>query len=299
MKSFAFVLVSFLLMANVGIAFGAETEPCCEIIEIQENGIVKVKELETGRTFNVQIDDKAQLEGLRVGQPLYVNFATGAVGLHQLQSSSSGASEYGEAFFDIYAGSTVTQRADIRLASPIGTAFASNASFDSSVVAGIRGGAWLKSVPYLGFAVDFFYFTTNVSPQTATGCIGTLCGSAFSPFKIEARHYAIALDTMLRFPIAKSAEFPNGRFQPYITAGPALFISSVNVAGFGSTSTTLGFKGGAGGKFFFTENIALFGEYRLTWFEPDQNFFVGNTQIIGSTSLTTHHFIGGFSYHFN
>lgn len=303
MKSFGLILFSFLFVANLGAAF-AQTQspetPCCEVLEIKENGVLKVKEIQTNRTFNVQIDDKAQLERVQVGQPLYVDFDTGAVGLDPLRSSSSRSSEdtHTEPFIDFYVGSTSTQKADVQGTSAFGNANANDVKFDSSLVGGMRLGAWMPSVRYLGFAVDAFYFTTNIKPQTLTGCIGTSCGALSTTAETKQEHFAIAFDIMLRLPLAKSEEFPVGRFQPYITVGPALFISRWKEPGFSSTTTTLGFKGGAGAKFFFTNNVALFGEYRLTSFEPEQSFRVANVQFDVSNRLTTHHFLGGLSIHF-
>ena len=319
-------LFSFLFMVYVDTAFCAEAQssldstssssigglkesegttspdrPCCEVIEIKEKGIIRVKESETGRTFNVQLDNMVLLQQVRVGQPLYVDFKTGAVSLYGAGKNSSRAWEGAglEPFVDVYVGRTWTPKADVQLTSPFGNAHANDVTFDSSLVGGMRVGAWMPSVPYLGLAVDGFYFTTGVEPQTLTGCIGSSCGSLPTTAETKQKHIGIAFDIMLRMPIAKSEEFPMGRFQPYITFGPAVFRSKAEVPGFNSVwTTTLGFKGGAGGKVFVTNNLSLFGEYRLTWFEPEYQFFVSNTQISVSNRLTTHHFVGGLSVHF-
>jgi opacity protein-like surface antigen len=285
-----------------GLLDNRPDRPCCKVIEIQENGMMTMKEIETGRIFNVQIDDTAQMQRLRVGQPLYVDFDTGKVSLNGTETEGTSPHSYEDmhtnSFIDLYVGSTSTQKADVQGSSFIGNAVANDVKFDSSLVGGMRVGGWLPPLPYLGFAVDGFYFTTNIKPQTLTGCIGSSCGALSTTAETEQEHIAIAFDVMLRLPLATSKQFPTGRFQPYITVGPALFISTWREPGFTSRTTTLGFKGGAGGKFFLTKNVALFGEYRLTSFEPEHDFRFNNVTFDVSNRLTTHHFLGGLGVHF-
>lgn len=272
--------------------------PCCEIIEIKERGLVSVREYDSGRIFNVQLEDSVQWEHVRVGQRLLVDFQTGDVKLYGLDAGqlrlTSRAQEYApaEPFVDVYGGGSWTQKADVH----IGPLIANNVAFNSSFDGGIRVGTWLPAVPYLGFAVDGFHFTTNIKPQIVPACIGGACGVAFTNVGINQDHFAVAFDVMIRVPVFPSDAFPMGRFQPYITVGPALFISSLEVPGLQTShTTTVGFKGGAGGKLFFTEHLALFSEYRMTYFEPDQTIAGLNA----STHLLTHHLVGGVSFHFN
>lgn len=46
-----------------------KAEPCCGVVSINAaSGVVTMKDLKTGRTFDVRVNDKARLNGLRVGQ---------------------------------------------------------------------------------------------------------------------------------------------------------------------------------------------------------------------------------------
>jgi Cu/Ag efflux protein CusF len=52
-------------------------EPCCSIVAIdQAKGQVTAREAGTKRTFQFQVDDKALLATLRIGQKIYADFGT-------------------------------------------------------------------------------------------------------------------------------------------------------------------------------------------------------------------------------
>jgi opacity protein-like surface antigen len=110
---------------------------------------------------------------------------------------------------------------------------------------------------------------------------------------------------MLRLPLVKSADFPNGRLQPYASVGPAIFISKAEdttnfapPANQSDTDTSVGFKVGAGVTFLFTKNIGIFGEYRYTHFSPEFEFTTAGVKSKTETDINTHHLLVGASFRF-
>src|SRR5207248_4323317 len=58
--------------------------PCCSIQAVDtRTGIVTAIDRATGQSFQFQVTNPAQLQGLRPGQPAYGNAASGRVGLTQ------------------------------------------------------------------------------------------------------------------------------------------------------------------------------------------------------------------------
>src|SRR6266478_5872766 len=58
--------------------------PCCSIQAVDtRTGIVTAIDRASGQSFQFQVTNPAQLQGLRPGQPVYGNAASGRVGLTQ------------------------------------------------------------------------------------------------------------------------------------------------------------------------------------------------------------------------
>jgi hypothetical protein len=76
----AFVALCFTVAPPPAAAF----EPCCGIQSVDtRTGIVTAIDRATGQSFQFQVTNPAQLQGLRPGQPVYGNAASGRVGLTQ------------------------------------------------------------------------------------------------------------------------------------------------------------------------------------------------------------------------
>jgi opacity protein-like surface antigen len=80
---------------------------------------------------------------------------------------------------------------------------------------------------------------------------------------------------MLRAPLLASAAFPNGQLQPYIGAGPSLFISDVKIdtrltgEERSDAQTEFGGDARAGIALLFTPNFGIFVEGRYTFFQTN------------------------------
>ncbi len=221
-----------------------------------------------------------------------------------------------EWFGDLYLGGAFTQDHDLTAKGSVnGTSFAATAQdlrFDSSVMGGGRFGYWLTALPF-GFALDVSYFEPTVSAQSVNTNVslgGTSANVGPLSFgKVNLSVVDLSFDLMLRWPgLLASPQFPNGRLQPYVGAGPALFfVTAKDSTDFGppdhqsSSDTVLGVKAGFGTTWLFTPNLGLFAEYRYTHFSPTFDF---NTNLPGfsrtkvETDVNTHHVLFGVTFRF-
>jgi len=189
-----------------------------------------------------------------------------------------------EVFIDLYAGQTKTKTGKADISGNVGGIAASgDVAYDSSFTVGGRLGWWLGK--YFGVGLDVFHFDSDLKNSS-----------------IAQSNLAIAFDLMARLPLLVNEEMPHGRLQPYVTVGPAIFVSNQKSPGFTDGETaSVGFKGGAGLKFLFTKHFGLFGEYRYTYFKPTQDFeTTGPAPSTGEMTqrIGTHHFVGGLAIHF-
>jgi opacity protein-like surface antigen len=191
-----------------------------------------------------------------------------------------------EAFIDLYGGASFTQSRRMTVerffASEVATR---KVSYDGGFVIGARGGAWLD---WFGLGLDFSYFR-------AAGDLADI--DVFSNSVL----------VMARAPLMKTDEFPDGQLQPYVMVGPGFFFAdthtdfrpdvSVPVAAFSFDDVGIDLRAGAAWR--LPGGFAVFSEYRFTWFNlhADDGFGSSGTEFISST-LATHHIIGGLSIRF-
>ena len=187
---------------------------------------------------------------------------------------------HAEWYADLYGGAALTNHHKVTEASSLGVDLHFNdVKFRTSGLLGIRGGYWLESVPWLGFGVDVFAFRPTIKTQSVVlNALGSNLGTTQFD-KTSLGVLGIGFDVLrLRLPLLTSDEFPHGRVQPYVTAGPALFVTRTkDTDNFTpnnqrDTDTSLGVKAGAGISFQLTQLIALFGEYRFTHFRTHATF---------------------------
>jgi opacity protein-like surface antigen len=214
-----------------------------------------------------------------------------------------------EWFADMFAGVGMTQSADLRLNDKaIGPGRFEDVKFDNALAWGGRFGRYFDALPFLGVGVDYFHFTPYIGPQSArfTGCIfPDGCGNSGKggPGSFDITVDSVSVDLMLRLPLLKSADAPQGRVQPYLTVGPPLFITNItprNTTSFknqdGDTDLSFGLKAGGGVAVQVFKNLMLFGEYRFTHVSPDVELRDANlarTRL--GTDLDTHSALVGLS----
>jgi outer membrane protein W len=184
-----------------------------------------------------------------------------------------------EWFLDLYGGGAFTQDADITFRG--GTTVDDKVKFDTVGEGGIRLGYWLDAlgVPWLGLALDASYFAPKSS------------GSV-----LDTRLEVIPLSSLVLFraPLFRSPAFPNGQVQPYVGAGPSLFIADVKI----DTPTgdrrsdaqaELGGDIRGGITFMLTPHLGLFVEGRYTFFQTNPGG--QNTEF----DVETFHALGGLT----
>jgi opacity protein-like surface antigen len=208
---------------------------------------------------------------------------------------------------DLYGGGSWTQSADLRVSGRDDSGNSVDATIfdiatDTGLTVGLRTGYWLESLPFLGFGLDVFYFSMPIPGQTtpATGALnGEILGK---PITIDATGQAripsvtlpgvgFSPDIRLRLPLITSGDFPKGVLQPYLTGGPAwAFTLKGN-----EVDVVFGGKVGAGLSVSLIRSLALFAEYRYTFFP---NFTFSHRELTYEADLNTHSAVVGISLRF-
>jgi opacity protein-like surface antigen len=180
---------------------------------------------------------------------------------------------------------------------------------NNSWTAGGRAGYWLEGLDWLGFGLDVFFFHVKAPNQMVpvTGLAAT--GTTLAPADWSLPVMGIGFDVLrLRAPLLRSEEFTHGRLQPYLSAGPALFVTwaetpwnIVQPKGQHDTDVALGAKAEGGVTFLVTKTVGLFTEYRFTHFTSKLTY--QNTTSAPATetykaTLDSHQIIGGISFRF-
>jgi opacity protein-like surface antigen len=213
-----------------------------------------------------------------------------------------------EWFADLYAGLSFTRDHDLKLNdSGIGQGTYESVEFERSLAWGGRAGRYFDSLPFLGVAVDFFRFYPDIGGQSVQlrGCFfpgGCGTGRGGIGF-VEVQTTSVSLDLMLRLPLLRSADAPQGLVQPYLAVGPPLFITTVtprNTRNFRNhdddTDLSIGFKLAGGVAVQVYKNLALFGEYRFTHVSPEVELRDANLhRTTLRTDLDTHSALLGIS----
>jgi hypothetical protein len=188
-----------------------------------------------------------------------------------------------EWFLDFYGGASFTEDADIEIRDAIG--LDDKVEFETVGTGGGRFGYWLEGLglPWLGIAVDVSYF----APKTERSAL-------------DARLEVIPISALVlfRLPLFASPAFPHGQLQPYIGAGPSLFITDVKIdTGLtgeerSDAQTEFGGDARAGITFLITPNFGLFVEGRYTFFQTNPGG--QNTEF----DVETFHALGGLTFRF-
>ena len=218
-----------------------------------------------------------------------------------------------EWFTDLYLGLSITSKADVDFAATTPATFIpktfNDVTYENSVLWGARGGYWFggKDVvgvsealgdyaQYVGAALDLSYFRPRIPSQTVVTNVGTR-RLGFMDLWITT----LTPELMIRFPVLRDEDYPQGRVQPYIAGGPTLYIAKLtdsagNFGPRGDSSTTagLGITIGPGLAFQISEQFFAFGEVRFLHAGPSFGFKGGDTDV----PLNSHQILFGVSYRF-
>jgi opacity protein-like surface antigen len=203
-----------------------------------------------------------------------------------------------EWFADLYVGAAIYADPTIKteVQTDVGSASrqTTRAEADTDVTFGGRFGYWLEGLSWLGFAADVSYFEPEYTPQGGSGAL----------IKAKLRVVPITPLVMLRLPLLQSPEYPAGRLQPYVGAGPGFFVLDTTVrvlSGLGpehvsETGVDIGADLRAGVAWSFTPNWAVFGEYRFTHFSVSPSRNTSGGRISTEFDIDTNSFLAGVSF---
>jgi opacity protein-like surface antigen len=173
---------------------------------------------------------------------------------------------------------------------------------DTGFTTGLRIGYWFESAPILGLSLDTYFFSIPVPAQTVDASATfsatirdkqitfTPSGQARLP-SIDLPGLAFSPQLALRWPLLASAEFPKGRLQPYLSAGPS-WAFSVDTD---ELSIVTGGLVRAGVSFQVLQFLGVFAEYRYSFF-PD--FELSDRDLTYKADLNTQNFVFGLSFRF-
>jgi opacity protein-like surface antigen len=185
-----------------------------------------------------------------------------------------------EWFADGYVGLAITSNHDLTFEA-FGGERTEDADLINAAVIGLRLGRWFEELPWLAVAGDISYFRPGRDTETI-------------PMSVLA---------MFRYGFLKDAEFKDGRLQPYVGIGPALFFSHVHgrigPVRASDSSLDIGLDTRLGAAYRFDQSWAAFVEYRFTHVSP--TFEVrpdGSPRTNADTSFNTNHLAIGVSYRF-
>lgn len=215
-----------------------------------------------------------------------------------------------EWYVDAYSGAGWTSSPDLTVTSSLGTTTTyHHLHVNHNWIAGGRGGYWLDKdkLDWLGFGLDVFFFHVRTPPGVQVGVTGTGGTSTqFANWSLPA--WGIGFDVLrLRLPLLRDDHFVHGRVQPYVAAGPAIFITYagqntfVQPGGQSATDVSLGAKVDAGATVMVTKRIGAFAQYRFTHFSSHldfQNTLPAPASETFKTTYDSHHVIAGVSINF-
>lgn len=203
---------------------------------------------------------------------------------------------FAEAFFDIYGGVSTASDATMRLLRTDNSITSGDVSFSGEASYGLRAGAWLPRVPWLGVGGDF------------------------SSLHLRGRDTSIDLlpitpIVLFRLPLLVDEEVPQGWVQPYAGIGPSFtvytYMHTSLVTPINSITATGGLTGGfqvpAGLNIQLSRRVALFTEYRYAYYvihldrdsesqESIPSNILRNEKV--RTNLSLHNVFAGISFHF-
>ncbi|OQW37544.1 MAG: hypothetical protein A4E19_12750 [Nitrospira sp. SG-bin1] len=230
-----------------------------------------------------------------------------ALSMGIVMAPKDGSAEW---YADAYAGAVWTRNTDLTVTSSLGTTTTyQGLDIHNNWTAGGRAGYWLDKgkMDWLGFGLDVFFFHLKTPPGQQVGVInGGGTTTQFAHWSLPA--WGIGFDVLrLRLPLLRDEQFVHGRVQPYLAAGPAVFITYagqntfVQPGGQSSTDASVGAKVDAGVTVMVTKQIGAFAQYRFTHFTTAleyQNTVPAPATEEFKTTYNSHHVIAGLSLRF-
>ena len=167
-----------------------------------------------------------------------------------------------------------------------------NPVFKNSVLGGARLGHYFASIPWFGFSTEVYYSTPNLAQQALNV---TPSGSA--PNQIVR----LSGQSMRSVIWNNNLEFrlPGAQVEPYGGVGLAVMFTHLQdgTTGIGRSSTSPGLNVYIGGRYWATERVTLFAEWKYNYI-PSLSFDPTGSLVGFSTNFTTINVAFGAGYHF-
>jgi opacity protein-like surface antigen len=163
---------------------------------------------------------------------------------------------------------------------PISGLSFSDLKLHDSIVYGAKVGYYLPGVNWLGIETELFNTTPHVKqqPVTVLGVTVPVPGFNLSVF-------TWAINALIRY--------PGKQFQPYAGVGLGLFFAEAKFQGQSDKDVAPGLNALAGVRYFATDHIALFAEYKYNRVAFDFPDAIGL-----KADYSANQFLGGISFHF-
>ncbi len=195
---------------------------------------------------------------------------------------------------EFYVGGQVGLNSPLDLTNVQGTGAATGITLtdlevDKMVVFGAKvGGYFPKSLNWLGGEIEVYHTDSDIKQQPVTISAPILGLTASGTLNaIDLAITTVAFNILVRY--------PHETWQPYAGVGGGLNVARLSGTGTVSETAylpTLNFL--AGLKFFVTEQVAVFGEYKFNY-GSGWEFEDNSIEFDYSTNM----FLGGVSYHFD
>ena len=224
-----------------------------------------------------------------------------------------------------YMGAAFTQDTELQTEVEVnGTPFvngdAHGLEFDTAPVFGAKIGHFIdRSLlgGQFGAEFDIYHFRPDVSEQQVrfTGLLAGVPGDTVTRIPAaDTAVTALTVNLLYRFALATDATYPRGRIQPYVGVGAGAFIGRLETTttpfdvnrDISDTDVQPGIQALAGLRWFLTQNLALFAEYKFLQTETF-SFTFKETGTIGGApvtetardraDLTSHLLYGGLGFH--
>jgi opacity protein-like surface antigen len=231
----------------------------------------------------------------------------------------------GEPYGALFAGAAFTENSDLRERLDLGALSAADGAIKdlrigTAAVYGGKLGYFFEPRVLdgnVGLELETYYFKADVEQQMARFS-GTVLGAPFNGRlrlqNADIEVTTVALNALYRYPLGLSADFPRGRFQPYVGAGLGAFIAKLSTTttpldvnrDIHDTDARLGAQFLGGVRVLVTRNIGVFAEYKFLATQTFEFDFEVSGTAGGApatetardrTQLTGHHFTVGIAYH--
>ncbi len=208
----------------------------------------------------------------------------------------------GEWYLAAYSGLSYLPSADWQLAGyppPFQGRKAKNMEYQPGILGGLKFGRYFDAYPWFGVEVETNFSRNRIqgnqgrlSPPLPGGPKNVLGGSDW--FMI----WDMQVNLLARYGFYKDKEVNFGRLQPYVGIGPGFEI----IYGRTDSAKNFAIEALAGVRYMFTQNIAIFSEYKFSYqFNVEyEDVLIGKNQSKGTMNFDVphHRFTLGVSYHF-